>query len=210
MASQPSSSSGPTNAESPIAKRMAFPAFGGAEVSIESSVAAQSSSLTATLILSSPTEDAISVRSSDSRASRRSAASAATLHRVACETRLEQRRLVAEQVAIQAAAAAIQAQAAVAALAAFDEEDESAYEAALAEAKAHAECDASSRVSNDSSSGEENVMVNPAGYAEYDPERAANLPDTLASPSTYRMDDDDSEEDDDEAEARQTAANEYL
>eukprot|EP00972_Heterocapsa_arctica_P011469 1681745-Heterocapsa_arctica.AAC.1 len=61
MASQPSTSSGPTNAESPIAKRMAFPAFGGGEgVSIESSVAPQSSSLSATMILSSPTEDVIS------------------------------------------------------------------------------------------------------------------------------------------------------
>eukprot|EP00972_Heterocapsa_arctica_P102889 15163923-Heterocapsa_arctica.AAC.1 len=182
---------------------MAFPAFGGEHVSIESSIAAQSSSLTATLVVSSPTEDAISVRSSDSRASRRSAASAATLHRVAVETRLEQRRIVAEQAAVQAAAAA-------AALVEFDEEDERAYQAALAEAEAHAMCDGSG-VSNDSSSGEENAMVNPDGFAEYDEERPADHPDTYTtSPSTFQMDGDDTDEDDDEAMARQTAANEYL
>eukprot|EP00972_Heterocapsa_arctica_P058201 8586051-Heterocapsa_arctica.AAC.1 len=53
-------------------------------------------------------------------------------------------------------------------------------------------------------------MVNPDGYAEYDNERAANHPETVTSPSSYRMNDDDSEADDDEAEARQTAANVLL
>eukprot|EP00972_Heterocapsa_arctica_P107696 15862922-Heterocapsa_arctica.AAC.1 len=61
MASQPSTSSGPTNAESPIAKRKAF---AGEHVSIESSSAQTSSLMSATLIASSPTVDAISVVSS--------------------------------------------------------------------------------------------------------------------------------------------------
>eukprot|EP00972_Heterocapsa_arctica_P061534 9076062-Heterocapsa_arctica.AAC.1 len=93
MTSQPSTSSGATNAVSPLAKRMAFQAYSGEGISVNSSsVLDQSSSLTATVVVSSIAEDAISVSSRDSRASRRSAASAATLNRIATEARLEQRR----------------------------------------------------------------------------------------------------------------------
>eukprot|EP00972_Heterocapsa_arctica_P083739 12339196-Heterocapsa_arctica.AAC.1 len=63
MASQPSTSSGPTNVESPEAKRMAFQAtYAGEMVSVESS--AQASSQMTSFIASSPTVDAISVVSS--------------------------------------------------------------------------------------------------------------------------------------------------
>eukprot|EP00972_Heterocapsa_arctica_P068684 10150422-Heterocapsa_arctica.AAC.1 len=68
MASQPSTSSGPTFAESPIAKHMAYPAFAGEMISVESS-SAQTSSLMSDQIASSPMVDAISVVSSGSRAS---------------------------------------------------------------------------------------------------------------------------------------------
>eukprot|EP00972_Heterocapsa_arctica_P075223 11098470-Heterocapsa_arctica.AAC.1 len=61
MASQPSTSSGPTFVESPIAKRgKAYPAFAGEMISVGSSSAQTSSLMTSHMIASSPTVDAIS------------------------------------------------------------------------------------------------------------------------------------------------------
>eukprot|EP00972_Heterocapsa_arctica_P022080 3248219-Heterocapsa_arctica.AAC.1 len=60
MASQPSTSSGPTNVERPEAKRMAFQAFAGEMVSVGSDSNAQASSMMTSIIASSPTVDAIS------------------------------------------------------------------------------------------------------------------------------------------------------
>eukprot|EP00972_Heterocapsa_arctica_P038430 5660277-Heterocapsa_arctica.AAC.1 len=67
--SQPSTSSGPTNPESPKYKRAAFAAtYAGKSIDVKSSSASESMN-EASFITSSITEDAISVVNSGSRAS---------------------------------------------------------------------------------------------------------------------------------------------
>eukprot|EP00972_Heterocapsa_arctica_P060609 8941750-Heterocapsa_arctica.AAC.1 len=62
MASQPSTSSGPTNPESPEYKRAAFAAtYAGENIGVESSMEASSSAKMTSFIASSITGDAISV-----------------------------------------------------------------------------------------------------------------------------------------------------